>query len=418
MFDNNGSFMLLINAILYLSLFIWYNRKKKQIDLGWFILMIFSVSSVVSIFYYNIDYVKIQFTRLEILPFIFLFLCFFISVKPILSFNFKRVEKINYAKNQKLLTVVSIILCIIGLEIFFEHFLQIIRVPISFTSDQVGKIYEGDVNAVSYMSWIGRKFNFILTLFQLVVPVLLFYAISRGKKYMVYGLLIVILGNVLSAYNAGSRGRILFIVSCCFTSYFFMKETLPVAVRKKVKLVLLVFLIFIIVAFSAMTLSRYLYSGGSYMNSVWEWVGLYAGEGFIRFNNEMWHFDRYLMGDNSIPVFFDSSINMMDYTDSYFEKYGFRLNVFYTFIGDFVMDFGLLGAFVICIMLNVILKYILSRNKFVFQIYHIIILVMLSQIFLFGFSAYIYRGSGFFTSVVSNLVIAFLLRCNARYRFV
>lgn len=418
MFEDSGSLLLLMNALLYLSLFIWYNGKKKQFDLGWAILLIFSISSATSVFYYRIDYVRAEFTGFEVLPFLFLFLCFFVAVRPILSFDFRKVVKINSAKNQRLLTVLSIMLSLIGLEIFFEHLMQIIRVPISFNSDSVGKIYEGDVDATAYMSWIGRKFNYILTLFQLAVPILLFHAISRGKKYIVYGLILVILGNILSAYNAGSRGRVLFIVSCCITSYFFMKHTLPEGVIKKVKTIMLVSFVLIVIGFAAMTLSRYLYSGGSYRNSVWEWVGLYSGEGFIRFNCEMWHFDSFLMGDNSFPLFFDTSIDMDDYVDTYFSKYGFRLNVFYTFVGDFVMDYGLLGALFICMIISVILKYFLSRNKLGFHIHHIIILVTLSQIFLFGFSAYIYRGSSFFIMLVPNLVLAYLLKSNERLRFV
>lgn len=412
---NSSNINLILNSSFYLILLIYYQKKRRVIDLGSFILVLFSLSSIASILYYQLPYINRTYRNIRIEPFIYLFISILISIYPILKFNSSKIRTINLGGNSKLIDYFSITICLIGFEIFFEHLIQFIRHPVSLNSNYIGQVYAGDVNAVSYLSWIGRKINHILTLTQLIVPVLLFYYIFVNKRIYVIGFSLVIIGCILSAYNAGSRGRVIFIIMSVVSSFLIMRSALPYKAREKTKLLMIITMSGVFLIFGAMTLSRYLYSNNTYMGSVWEWVGLYAGEGFIRFNSELWDFKDYLLGKDTLTFLFEMTQDNDTYIELFYNMHRIQLNVFYTFVGDFVLDFGLTGALLYCFLINRASKAIIGHTHTSVNIEAIIMLVMVSQIFLLGFTAYIYRGGGIMLSVIP--VLSFTLLLNIRRKF-
>src|SRR5690606_34663862 len=119
----------------------------------------------------------------------------------------------------------------------------------------------------------------------------------------------------------------------------------------------------------AITIYRYDSTFGQNINtdtSIFDWISLYIGEGMLNFNDQMWNIARTMKGDNSFSLFKDF-IGMDTFTDNlqrrayWSQRTGISSNIFYTHIGDFFGDFGMLGAIVI---ISIIVLIFLKHTKF------------------------------------------------------
>ena len=100
--------------------------------------------------------------------------------------------------------------------------------------------------------------------------------------------------------------------------------------------------------------------------SIWLWLGLYAGEGNLNFNEMMWHVTRDTGGESSLILLkailgTASDISVAGNWDAV-EKLGITGNVFYTYVGAIFADFHALGTVVfLCIISGA--TFLLTKNN-------------------------------------------------------
>lgn len=89
----------------------------------------------------------------------------------------------------------------------------------------------------------------------------------------------------------------------------------------------------------------------------------------MKFCENIWSNTVYQNGDNTISIFkeilgFDTFTDIDEKRDFYLMKGGAPTNIFYTMIGDFVYDFGLIVtgivSIIIAILINMYFKYIIK----------------------------------------------------------
>ncbi len=136
-----------------------------------------------------------------------------------------------------------------------------------------------------------------------------------------------------------------------FGSYFLFKEQLSKTVRYTMKTIGIVLLSFVFVVMAALTISRFALSeGGAYFQ-----VERYIGQANLNFNNYCLDAGGIRYGDRTCNVFkklllFDNVPNDIMSTRAKYSHMKIDDGSFYTFVGDFVLDFGpIFGALILII---------------------------------------------------------------------
>ena len=246
------------------------------------------------------------------------------------------------------------------------------------------------------LSFLSRKFFFINLVFKNVLPILLFYSFTT-RRIPVYVKIMLLFACIAPGFNSvmsGSRFVIITDLIYMIAVYLFFKPYFKTKINKRVQFAgLYIFILFFIFT-AAITLFRFQNSTGE--SSLSEWIFLYTSESFVNFSGDMWGINQYSNGDNSMHFFRDffdiSRVTDRDSFQSLYESLiKIRLNVYYTFIGDFYVDFGFFGTIFLIICLSfVFYQFSFTRNNLVLDIDGFFILSIWIKVCLVGFMYYTY----------------------------
>ena len=125
------------------------------------------------------------------------------------------------------------------------------------------------------------------------------------------------------------------------------------------------------------------------------WISQYMGEGMIRFDDTVWYNESPLGGCQTLPVAF----SLFDPTAKDTDKYIARneriskdiLTVFYTYIGDFYLDFGRIGAVFAIIVLSIATGALLKVKHKSISIFRLIPLCWIFILITIGITADVFR---------------------------
>jgi oligosaccharide repeat unit polymerase len=393
-----------LNGSFYLILFIYHFKRRRKVNNGILILGILMISNILSILYYNIDYVKSQYGNITISPYIFLFTCNIVSIYPILKYEGLRPQIISTRGLGSFFKFLTIFLGIIGGEVLFENIFFTMK---GLKTNYYAIAYSSTEGAHEYLSWFGKKFNFILSMMKNVIVVMFFFNIGIVKNKKLLYLSLFPVGAILSSsLFGGSRGGLAVMILSITSCYLIFKPYIDQRLLKLINKIGLVIISVVVLGFSVITISRYVSSDSYlYRNSIWEWIYLYFGEGPLRFNNDLWSNNSFLYGKNSFNIV-TSNLEREKLQILFERKSGLMLEVFYTYIGDFVIDFGFFGAFFICFIINRVLKRLI-RKKVLF-LADVFILITVYQIFLIGFAAFLFRGTGLMYGALGTLILSMI----------
>lgn len=406
--------ILIFDAILYLATLIyWYNRKGWR-NVGVFVWLVMTFSHVGAIFYNEVLVMLGGIIEINVISLVYLYISIMLSLYPYLSND--GIKKFNIGGNEKLIKVFSWFVIVLNIEPLLEN------IYLLFHSSNVdyGEIYADKFNGeLEVYSFIGEKLVRWVGYFRIFITVSFFYfCTKKGNRYLKLGLGLVLINFLITGVNKSSRGDImvmLFLYFCCFLMMYslFEKEFL-----KKIRKLALVLLIPSFVCFMAITIARYNY--GSSNKTLIGWLLLYSSEGPIKFSNEMWEGEHNTNGDVNL-CFLKDMIGLKTYTtylerdEYYLAKNGRRIEVFYTYIGDFVSDFGIWGGFIVSIGLSLFSFILYNRNK-AMSFSNFIPLLILIHLYSIGFASNLYRSYTMQKCVFISLLIAIGLSINQAYR--
>lgn len=393
--------VIILNSIAYLTLLFIYFLKKRELDLGFFIILTFLISSIGSCWYYTFDVAANSYTNISFVAFIYLFISYFICVFPILKFNTNNIRSIRETGSlNSFLTIISIVFSLAGIIPCFELLMYLS--PNALGGSVLGMMYEKEIDMSSvFFSGVGKFFFAIIRRFPDIIIVLLLYNFSRSKKkiFLLIGLSISILAIILYNILSGSRGGVLFDFVGLFCGILIFRPFLDKKLFKKIVKYSSIVVIGVFLAIALITVSRFSYSvsNASSDSTLDRWISQYIGEGMIRFNHTIWNLKKTAEGDQNFSYFKDliGLDTITDY-DLLIRKYhailGAPVDVFYTFIGDFVIDFGLFGGLLLCVFIYFTLKRLTRIKDGRIEIWQIVLLLQFCHLFFFGFAANVYRS--------------------------
>lgn len=377
----------------------YFLYNKKKIDVGLLILLMYAISSSISIYYFSFSFVSSYFNKITIIPFIYLFLLTTLCIYPLLKYDSSNVKVITALNSSGFIYILSVLIIVVTLEPIIENILLFTKSR-DESSSHIADIYNSsaDGNIIEMYSFLGRRLSYVSILFSTSSVIFLFYYLTKQKKkiWVLIGLGMVSCNTVLYYFNTSNRAGVLshfFFIICC---YLLFKNCILKSTLKKINYIGFLFLVMIISLTTIVTLGRFNNgSKNSDLNAV-AWVALYAGEGPLKFNNDLWYIKYHTNGDDIFP-FFKNLIGLDTFTDTasrdnyYFRKNGIQIENFYTIVGDIFYDFGILGTPIFCFFIFVCITILVKRRK-TYPLEIIFLLAIIVHIFLMGFAAYIHRA--------------------------
>lgn len=403
--------ILLFDILLYIGTFVFLILRIKKLNVGMFILMLMTISHMGMIPYFVIIKDLGFYENITLTPFIFLYIMIMIGLYPFIFM--KDIKKIRLCGHKDFLYMFSVIIIIISIEPLIEN------VILLFTSSHTyAEIYdEKRESGLTIYTSLGKTMMNIVRYVNIISTSLFFYYLSNLKKYrfIVIGLGICQVNYFFSGINTASRGSLISQFTMCILCFFFFKGIYNDRILKIIKRASIAISIPFILYVFFISLSRY-----DSKTSAKDFNGfllLYLSEGPINFNTQMWEGNHNTKGDVNLCFLkdllgYDTYITYESRDNHYLRVNGRRIEKFYTYIGDFVSDFDILGAFFVCMFLFVLTVKLLKRDNI--PIYNLFILLLIAHMYSIGFTANLYRSYGFQKSIFIILIIYMFLLLNSK----
>lgn len=366
--------------ILYISAWFFtiiiYHKKKKHFDVGSLILFSYLIYSIFSFLLFNNQYIGEKYNELKLFPFVYLFLMLIIAIYPVLKYDDKNIIKIQQP-NIILLNSISIFVITVSL---IQIPNVIASIPSSFmkiitSSKEASLLYsESSLFSDDYGSGISNIFSIFTGMFSELTPLILLYylTLKNKNKLIVFGLLISCFYLVISNINNINRGGIVNLFFSFFIAYFALRKFISKKIKLKINLLLIIVTALSLLNLAAVTSSRFSSSG------TFDSIQSYTGQCNLNFNNYCLDAGGIRYGDRTLNLF--KRILFKDTPKNYYERRQKYQNLkiddynFYTFVGDFTLDFGPIFSFFIFISFSL---YTLLNTKVVNGVilFHQIILI-------------------------------------------
>lgn len=378
-----------INVLLYLLLFIiLYRRQCNKVAI--LATGIWLLSAVIGLVYVQMPvpiYKNALGHELTFAPFLYLFVCFFITLLPLLS-N-KEDVRVIYTTKKHLLYPFLWILAVCALFPFLESLFYLIKMVITGQFMTMAANYDdisaGNIQAFQ-VSYISNRILVLLICMKLITPILFFYVYQNVKasKYLKIGLFIASITPAVFNLCNGGRVQMVFITLYYVALYLLFNKTFNEKSRHLLKKTAVYLFVVIGVVFISMTIGRFVlgnkFGGGSAMDFIFQ----YTSEGMFNFDNSMyyvkkssgglatsWTIMNHLGLTDSLPV---------NYVEFMTGKLGIPGWWFYTYIGDLYSDFGFTGTLLWISIFAIFFSLIRMRKQtniadlFLYSIYlHIVV---------------------------------------------
>ena len=387
-------FLYIFNFLLYLGLDIYLYRKKRSLLLL-LMVSIWVLSSFVGIFYYLNPFAAIPYEP-TIEPFLFLFGCFVITMIPFFVFNDKTIGEMKIYYHQDMFTVIIYVLALCSFVPFLEILYHIFKTGLSDLGSNYELLTSGTSSDRAHFSVIGKYMYSIEEYMKFIsMPLLFAYLVCDRKKSKIITIG-MILCAILPTLNNFANGQRYFVMITAFSfafNYFLFSNMMSTELSTRIRKWAYIAGGGGIVLFLAISIRRF-GEGSDYeleFGTTYQFLR-YFGESFTRFNTEVWHLTSFMNGDFSLASFYayfygneiDIQANNM--------KLGIISNNFYTYVGDFFIDFRYYSVLVVA-LLSVVFYRIANKVKSgSVRLGDLFLMNVYASIPMFGITYFVYRN--------------------------
>lgn len=397
----------------FVTLFLWlYVKKYSLVPL--YIVGIWCVSSFFAILF-QLAY-DVKYEKLSILPYVFLFICFCISLFPIVKCQ-KRMENTIPCMTFSLFDKIIWVFVLLSLIPFYENMRYVISsygaIDTSGLADMYNDKMYGDGIKVTWLSSLGMIGNSLDGIFIQLLVFIPFYFLTREKinKYLLLFSFLPVLNHVLFQLASSGRGfATQFLLDAVFLILLFRKQ-IPSTRLKKLKIVSLVVIPCFFLLLSILTLARGNSSNKGVETSIT--VGYYVAKSHLDFNESLWTIRKHTEGDNSFGfvknlIGLDVPVDKNSYWN--YSKTGIIPSLFYTYIGDWYMDFGAIITIILFIIWSFVSLKIFTRVKTSATLLPFFMYFVFCEILINGWSMNIFKTSGSFRNLLFSIFLLIIIQ--------
>ncbi len=414
-----------IIAILFLFFcfafaFVKYAKNFATHRLSLFFVSFYGISVIFSAFFYYVNdsiFNVYQYDNLRIDKFVYWIVIFFIMLQPIRKFESLQLKELKY--DNKFIHIVCIIGLAIGIIPLLEMLPQFSKTFLGSAnlSDSVQEMHDDNEKYIG-LSSIGLllcRIELVLYDLSFVFIFPLFHDNKKNKLAIAGLIMIILVCNMRSILCSGRTVLFNFIIHFIVLATVLLPMFRQYERKKFIKMTTLLLGISISL-FLMITIVRsinYSKRNDDYSFSVF--VSRYAGEGFLNYNNYAFDAKETLDGALVFNSFQEilgmqpPKISREYFYGTAYHKQRVPQNVFYTYIGVFVLDLGpLLGA--VSLLIIAFLGWqIVPKSCTQIPISRLFLFLCYMKIFEFGMIGYCYSGtSGYY--IIIYLVLYAIMR--------
>lgn len=388
-----NSLLLYFNFSLYLVTFIVYQCKKKYFSIGSFVLLFYTFLSLLAIPLFDSPFTT-EFSDLSFFPFIYLYVALMMCFSPLLRFKDRKVSSIKMP-DSNMMNIISIIIIIS----FIVKFLTELS---SFSIDDTlldpatlaKNYYEREREAGEPSFGFSNALRFMSTLFSPVLVLFFFYNILVKNKLLSLGIAASIVSYLIISLSKGDRFYIFNLFMDIPFLFLLFRHKLDKITRKRVGWALVGVGSLLVMGLGTLTIGRFANNKLQTEYLIFS-IETYAAQNFIFFNNYGLDAGGIRYGDNTanlvrrilgLKASNDPHEGQLTYSHLKIDN-----SRFYTFVGDFTLDYGPVAGFFILMLMAILFWRILRiKDNGEYKFNQIIILTVLYQICVQGFSLFPY----------------------------
>ena len=404
-------FLLLINSLLYLFILYQMKRRYGLFNIGTLYMVFYTMSAILAIHLYGYYYHRLYSwdgQNLFCLIYLLFFIVLFINLLNKYKFSNKQIA---HPPGQFInpLCVSIILVSLIDIIDIWENFST--GIILLLTDEEYGNelylMLNDSVHSVG--SREGNVLNVLSTIGKSIAPLLLVYYLTRPGKnlFITIGLIAATLMSFMHGISVGSRhalvsGLMNLIAGFYLLRHFYSNKTMtwlrPIAIGAVSVIVL---------SFGILTISR---SNATHEGKTFAFVESYVSQSFLYFGKYGFDNGERRDGDRIVPLI--KSIFVKDVARSYvdreqkFKHMKIRENVFVTFVGDCVFDFGVIGGALFLFLLYYTFKAFLNKKGKILYFDQIIILYLICNL-LNGFYLWPFSDFGGNLKLFTLLLLVF-----------
>ena len=246
-----------------------------------------------------------------------------------------------------------------GLELYLEN------------SEQVLRASDNSISGLLGLTSIFRN------VFRDIIIFLLFYYLALREKKTKYIVIILftVLVDVLYSLSLGQRNYLIIYLFMIAVGYFLFQNFIDTNIRKWVKRMGVITVILLSIPFIAITIARF---SNSKETTPLDSAIQYAGQAPVNFNLYVFDTQEIRYGDRTVNLFkkmlgFDVPNDHVE-AQSKYTKLKVDDRVFYTFVGDFVLDFGVIVSALIFLFITGWFLFLTSARGHTMRLHQMLVL--------------------------------------------
>ena len=354
----DDNILLALYTLFWVISFIVYHYRNRHIDGGSAVMASYIVYCFFSFITLNDEFFDDTYEHLSLFPFIYLYVMLMLALSPAIKLHRSPVIIIKDPHSKALLIPCYIaILCIC---------VQIPSILSNFNSNFVSILTDSDAGKDAYLEAFENSKsagsairNLPAVLYNMLYDCtvfIFFFLLTRKDKninFLVLLFLSIIIGMIIPVMD-GRRGSVIKCGLTILAGYMLFRKFISKRIDRIIQIAGIIVTVIVAIPIIAITISRF--SDRKNGTDTSGYVYWYIGQANIYFNNYALDAGGTRNGDRTFNMVkrLLSSDTPKNYTERR-EKYK-KLKIdddFYTtFVGDFVLDFGPLGAFIIFVAFN------------------------------------------------------------------
>lgn len=293
--------------------------------------------------------------------------------------------------------------------LFFQTILSNFSLSGLFDPATLVENYETKTDNIGYDDGKINIFGILKNFFNSILWILFMYNWIQKKKILVIGVLVAIIISVFTSLAWGARGPLMFIILQIPFAYLVFSPLMTQKMRKQYILTVAGFVIFIFAGGAALTIGRF---DDAANFTIVDILLYYASSNFIKFDNFVLDVGGCRYGDRVFPLI--RLLLGLDTAGDYKTRRLLYPNLkiddsqFTFFVGEFVIDFGPILAFLIISFFAVFFFKRLSSKKY--DLGTILLLSLVYNIIVVGFTLFPYSELGGNISILYTVFWIFVFK--------